>query len=74
MSDSDAAGPRGVPATGAGPIADLIAADPPPQIRSSFTDLLDQALAAPRVPVTRQEVWVDEPGTFAGGHWEEVVA
>jgi hypothetical protein len=62
----------GVPATGAGAIVDLIAADPPPAIRSVTSDILDQAFAAPPVHRTRVEVWVDEPGTFSGGHWEVV--
>jgi hypothetical protein len=61
---------NGVPATGAGPLADLIAADPPPRIKSVYVDLLDQALAQPRVHKTKVEVWVDEPG--GGGHWEVV--
>jgi hypothetical protein len=73
MTDQQSdAGPGGVPATGAGPFYDLIAADPPPTIRSVTSDLLDQALAAPRVHKTRTEVWVDEPGSFTGGHWEVV--
>lgn len=69
----DVAGPGGVPASGAGPVYDLIAADPPPAIKSSMSDLLDQALAAPRVHKTRVERWVEEPGKLGpGGHWEEV--
>jgi hypothetical protein len=67
-------GPGGVPASAFGsPISDLIAADPPPAIKSVTSDLLDQALAVPRVHVTREERWVDEPGTFAGGRWVEAV-
>lgn len=63
-------GPRGVPPSAFGsPIVDLIAADPPGEIRSVASDLLDGALAAPRVHVTRQEAWVDEPGSFEGGRW-----
>jgi hypothetical protein len=69
---SDAAASRGVPASGAGPIVDLIASDPPPAIKSVTSDLLDQALAVPRVHKTRVERWVDEPGSFTGGHWEVV--
>jgi hypothetical protein len=70
---ADAAGvPRGVPASGAGAVVDLIAADPPPEIRSVYSDLLDQALSAPRSHVTRWEVWVEEPNTRAGGRWVEV--
>jgi hypothetical protein len=72
MSEQQSDVPRGVPASGAGPVADLIAADPPPRIKSVTSDLLAQALAAPRVHRTRVEVWVDEPGTFSGGHWEVV--
>jgi hypothetical protein len=63
--------PHGVPASGAGPVADLIAADPPPAIRSVYSDLLDQALAAPRVHTTKVEQWVED-GSRAGGHWEIV--
>jgi hypothetical protein len=63
----------GVPASAFGdPIVDLIAADPPPVIKSVTSDLLDEAFAVPRVPRTRQEVWVDDPGSRAGGHWEVV--
>jgi hypothetical protein len=65
-------GSGGVPASGAGAFYDLIAADPPPAIRSVTSDLIDQALAARRVHRTRVEVWVDEPDTFARGHWEAV--
>ena len=66
-------GPGGVPASPFGsPFTDLIAADPPPAIRSAWSDLLDQALAVPRVHRTRTEVWVEEPGTLHGGHWEAV--
>jgi hypothetical protein len=61
-----------VPASGAGAVVDLIAADPPAARRSVMADVLDQELAAPRVHRTRQEVWVEEPGTFTGGHWEAV--
>jgi hypothetical protein len=64
--------PHGVQASGAGPVADLIAADPPPRIKSATSDLLDQALAQPRVHKTQVEEWIDEPGTFTGGHWEVV--
>jgi hypothetical protein len=71
-AEQPVAGPGGVPASGAGPIVDLIAADPPPAIRSVTSDLLDQALAAPRDHRTLEERWVDEPGTFTGGHWEVV--
>jgi hypothetical protein len=68
------AAPRGVPATGAGALADMLAADPPPAIRTATSELLDEALAAPRVPRTRQEIWIEEPGRLGpGGHWEEVV-
>jgi hypothetical protein len=63
---------EGVPATGAGPVVDLIAADPPPAIRSVYSDLLDQALAAPRRHRTKVERWVDEPQKLHGGHWELV--
>ena len=63
----------GVPASGAGPVVDLITADPPPRIKSVTSDLLDQALAVPHVHKTRVERWVDEPGTLGpGGHWVEV--
>jgi hypothetical protein len=66
-------GPGGVPASAFGsPISDLIAADPGPRIKSVTSDLLDQRFDVPRVHRTRQEVWVEEPGTFAGGHWEVV--
>jgi hypothetical protein len=62
----------GVRASGAGAFYDLIAADPPAEIRSVASDLLDRALSEPRPRVhrTRVEVWIDEPGTFDGGHWE----
>ena len=63
---------RGVPASGAGPVYDLIAADPPVSVKSAYTDLLDQQLAAPKVHRTVTEEWVDEPGTLHGGHWERV--
>lgn len=67
------AGPRGVvPSVFGSPIVDLIAADPPAEIRSVASDLIDQALSAPRDHRTRQEAWVEEPGTFHGGHWELV--
>jgi hypothetical protein len=69
---ADSEVPRGVPASGAGPLVDLIAADPPPAIKSCASDLLDQALSAPRVQRTRVEEWVDEPGTLHGGHWETI--
>jgi hypothetical protein len=66
--------PRGgVPASPFGsPITDLVAADPPARVKSVFTDLLDRALAAPRVHKTRTEQWIEEPGTLHGGHWEVV--
>jgi hypothetical protein len=67
---SDVAG--GVPATGAGAVVDLLSADPPPQIRSVYSDLLDEALRGSRTHVTRQEVWVEEPGTRTGGRSVEV--
>ena len=75
MSDSETPVPPGVPASAYGdPLTDLLAADPPASIKSVTSDLLDQALAAPRVHRTRQEVWVEEPGRLGpGGHWEEVV-
>jgi hypothetical protein len=64
---------KGVPASEYGnPVADLLAADPPPEIKTAYSDLLDQALAAPRVHRTTVEQWIDEPGTLAGGHWERV--
>jgi hypothetical protein len=75
MTDSGqpVAGLGGVPASAFGdPVSDLIAADPPPATKSSVSDLLDEALAAPRVHCTRQEVWVDDPGPFTAGHWEPV--
>jgi hypothetical protein len=69
----DVAVPRGVPATGAGALADMLAADPPPAIRTATSELLDEALAEPRVHRTGQEVWIDEPGKLGpGGHWEVV--
>jgi hypothetical protein len=65
--------PRGVPATGAGAIVDLIASDPQPVIRTSYSDLLDEALAAPRVSETKVEVWVETLGPLGpGGHWEKI--
>jgi hypothetical protein len=64
--------PQGIPASGAGPVADLIASDPPPAFRSVASDLLDQALSEPRVHRTRVERWVDEPSTLHGGRWEWV--
>jgi hypothetical protein len=64
--------PGGVPATGAGPIVDLISADPPPRIKSSMSDLLDEALAVPRLHRTRVQEWVDEPHTLQGGRWVDV--
>jgi hypothetical protein len=64
--------PGGVPATGAGPVVDLIAADPSPRIRSAYSEFLDVALAAPRVHRTIEERWIEEPGTLHGGHWELV--
>jgi hypothetical protein len=68
---SDAGVPRGIPASGAGAVVDLLSADPPePVFRSVASDLIDQALAAPRRHVTRQEQWIEEPGTLHGGHWE----
>jgi hypothetical protein len=77
MTDSGqpVAGPGGVKASAFGdPISDLLAADPPPAIRTATSELLDEALAAPRVHRTRQEVWIEEPGRLGpGGHWEEVV-
>jgi hypothetical protein len=69
---TDAAVPRGVPATGAGAFVDMLSADPPPAIKSVTSDLLDQALAATRVQKTKTERWIEEPGTFTGGHWEVV--
>jgi hypothetical protein len=68
------AGVRGIPASGAGPVVDLIAADPPPAIKSVASDILDAALSAPRVHRTRVEVWIDEPNSFTGGHWQEIEA
>jgi hypothetical protein len=62
----------GVPATGAGALADMLAADPPPYRRSAAFDLLDQALSAPRhVAVQEWESWVED-GSFEGGHWVRV--
>jgi hypothetical protein len=56
------------------PLVALLAAgaDPPPRFKSVTSDLLDQALNAPRVHKTVEEVWVPEPNTFGGGHWEVV--
>ena len=64
--------PRGVPATGAGAFVDMIAADPPVAVKSVYTDLLEQQLAAPKVHRTVTEEWVEEPGTLRGGHWVRV--
>lgn len=64
---------QGVPASGAGPIADMLAADPPPRIRSVTSELLDRELATPRQHHTVEEVWVETPGQLGpGGHWEPV--
>lgn len=64
---------HGVPATGAGPVADLIAADPTPRIKTATSEFLDEMLAVPRVHRTKVEVWVEEPGSLGpGGHWELV--
>jgi hypothetical protein len=56
------------------PIDALLAAgvEPPPAFKSVTSDLLDQALSVPRVHRTVEEVWVAEPGTLHGGHWEKV--
>ena len=73
MTDQQSdAGPRGVPATGAGAVVDLIASDPPLVRQSAAADLLEQALAAPRVHRTRVERWVEDPSRFDGGYWEVV--
>jgi hypothetical protein len=75
MSDSETPVLSGVPASAFGsPVSDLLAADPPPAIRSAFTDLLDQALEAPQSSRTRVERWVDDPPGPLGprGHWEVV--
>jgi|Tabmets5t2r1_1033131.scaffolds.fasta_scaffold00667_1 hypothetical protein len=47
-------------------------ADAPPTFKSITSDLLDQALSAPKVHKTTEEIWVPEPGTLHGGHWEKV--
>ena len=62
---------RGVPASGAGAVVDLLAADPPRAIRSVASDLIDQALSAPRGHVTVQEAWIED-GSREGGHWVRV--
>jgi hypothetical protein len=65
---------QGVPASAFGdPFVDVLASGPSPAIRTATSDLLDEALAVPRVHRTRVEVWVEEPGRLGlGGHWEVV--
>jgi hypothetical protein len=51
-------------------LEEMVAKDPPPPYKSAFVDLLDQALAAPRDPVTHEDRWVEDgPGR---GHWERI--
>jgi hypothetical protein len=56
------------------PMVALLAAgaDPPPAFKSVTSDLIDQALSAPRAHQTVEEVWVAEPNSLRGGHWEVV--
>jgi hypothetical protein len=68
---TDVAG--GVPATGAGPVVDLLAADPGPQIKSATSEFLDRELSTPREPHrTIEEVWIETPGQLRPGYWKRV--
>jgi hypothetical protein len=50
----------------------MVAKDPPPPVKSTFMDLLDQQLDGPRAHQTKCEQWLEEPWTRTGGRWVEV--
>jgi len=61
----------GIPASGAGPLVDLLVADGAPTRESVAGQLVRERLNAPRHHVTVESRWVPD-GSLDGGHWEEV--